>query len=490
MKVTLVVAYDSMYGIGKNGKIPWDIRADMIFFEKLTTNACVVMGRKTWESIPYNKRGLKNRINIIISKTKETLKYENNTNSQVYIARNMKEIEEIYNLYCNSKEIYIIGGNSIYKYFLENYNLIKDIYITKINYKYNCDTFMPNEELMSFFKNNKVVTEKIISEKTFDKLNNIEVEYEIHKNSIIKYEEINIDENNYLNLLKNILEQDMVGRMTRNGKTYSIFGPQLEFNLLNNTLPLLTTRKMFLRGIFEELIFFIQGQTDTKLLENKGVKIWKSNTTSSFLKSRNLDYDEGFMGPMYGFQWRYFGAEYNNGKDNYIRKGYDQLYNLIKVLIQEPYSRRHLLTTYNPSMVEQSVLAPCHGLVIQFYVQNEYLDCKMYQRSCDTVLGEPFNITSYALLTHLIAYICGYKARKLIITLGDAHIYEQHIEGVREQMKRKPYMFPKLNIKKKYEGYENMKIEDRIRYLESLVFDDIEVVDYECYPSIKFDMVA
>jgi thymidylate synthase len=168
----------------------------------------------------------------------------------------------------------------------------------------------------------------------------------------------------------------------------------------------------------------------------------------------------------------------------------DQLYNLIKVLIQEPYSRRHLLTTYNPSMVEQSVLAPCHGLVIQFYVQNEYLDCKMYQRSCDTVLGEPFNITSYALLTHLIAYICGYKARKLIITLGDAHIYEQHIEGVREQMKRKPYMFPKLNIKKKYEGYENMKIEDRIRYLESLVFDDIEVVDYECYPSIKFDMVA
>jgi dihydrofolate reductase/thymidylate synthase len=508
MKISLIVACDSLYGIGKNNQIPWHITPDMKFFSKVTENGCVIMGRNTWESIPPQNRGLKNRLNIILSKTfnEYSISSQNNTGSESYLAKNVEEMIEIYKLVGNKRNIFIIGGSALYKQFLKIPDLIETIYITKINYNYNCDTFFPHEEFLLFLKNNKTVVEKILSDKIVDKLNNIEVEFEINKINVVNENQdikekiiftsdllkeidfnINKDETSYLNLLKQILDEDKEGRMTRNGRTFSIFGPQLEFDLTNNTLPLLTTRKIFLRGIFEELIFFIRGQTDTKILEEKGVNIWKGNTSREFLNSRNLNYPDGFMGPMYGFQWRHFGADYKDGLEDYNGKGYDQLYNLIKTLAEDPNSRRLLLTTYNPDAVDKSVLAPCHGIVVQFYVQNGYLDCKMYQRSCDTVLGEPFNITSYALMTHLIAYVCGLKARRLVISLGDAHIYEQHVEGVRELLSRKPYRFPKLNIRRIFEGET---IEEKIKFLETFRFDDIEVVGYKSHPAIKFDMVA
>ena len=399
--------------------------------------------------------------------------------------------------------------------------------MTQIKQDYDCDVFFPKEAWNNFLQTRQTFNEKIKSH-ALDKSSNKNIEYEIIKYSVMHmnlYEQVldalhddkteyklnyqqkqnqcmeNKNEIGYLNLLKRILEEDKEGRKTRNGKTFSIFGPELEFDLANDTLPLLTTRKMFLRGIFEELIFFIRGETNTKLLEDKGVNIWKGNTSKQFLKSRNLDYKEGDMGPMYGFQWRHYGDDYkgydgsnhdgsNHDGNNYDgSNGYDQLYHLIKDLVQDPNSRRHLLTTYNPAVVDQSVLAPCHGIVVQMYVHNEYLDCKMYQRSCDTVLGEPFNITSYALMTHLIALICGLKARKLFISLGDAHIYEQHVEGVKEQLKREPMEFPKLKIKKEWD-VQGKTIEDRIRFLEGLKYEDVEVLGYQSHPGIKFEMIA
>jgi dihydrofolate reductase/thymidylate synthase len=479
-KVSLIVAHDSKYGIGKDNQIPWHLVPDMKFFTKTTDNSYVIMGRKTWESIPEKSRGLKNRINVILS-TSLTPEYIEKTNYNKVECILINSIAKFWDIYDYKHDIFVIGGVDLYKYFLTNSHLLKTIYITKINHHYNCDTFFPFEEFNDIILTRQIKVNLLEQNKNLDKLNNIEVYYTITE--II----LSNQEYNYLNLLKTILYTDPNGRIGRNGKTFSIFGPQLEFNLLNNTIPILTTKKIFIKGIFEELFFFIKGLTNSKILEEKKVNIWKDNTSLDFLKSRKLNYPEGDMGPMYGFQWRHFGSSYTNCLNNYTQQGYDQLYNLINNLINDPYSRRHLLTTYNPADVDKSVLAPCHGIVIQFYVEDKYLDCKMYQRSGDIFLGVPFNIASYSLLMFLIGKVVGLVPRNLIMTFGDVHIYEQHLEAVKEQIKRIPYEFPKINIKKELNGNT---IEDRIKFMEEIIFDDIEIINYKYHPIIKAPMIA
>jgi thymidylate synthase len=297
----------------------------------------------------------------------------------------------------------------------------------------------------------------------------------------------NNDEEKYLRLMRKLLETG-VKEKCRNGFTRSLFGNILEFNL--DRFPLLTTKKTFLAGIFEELMFFIKGQTNAKILSDKGVKIWDKNTSKSFLDKCNLSYEEGDMGPMYGFQWRHFNAEYHGMNHDYSNSGYDQLSYVFNLLKTDPKSRRILLTTYNPAMAIQGVLFPCHGVTIMFHTNfitgsELTLDIMQTQRSCDYFLGVPFNIASYSLLVYMICHIlnnddtCKYKYRpgKLIMNLGDYHLYEEHLEQAKRQILRAPLQFPILNFKNKV-----LKIED-------FKFDDIELIDYYCYPSIKAEMI-
>ena len=195
------------------------------------------------------------------------------------------------------------------------------------------------------------------------------------------------------------------------------------------------------------------------------------------------------MGPMYGWNWRNFGAEYDGCDSVYMGCGYDQLRNLIDTIINDPNSRRLLLTTYDPSKVSQSVLAPCHGLVVQFNVsQSKYLDCKMFQRSVDTALGYSYNVASYAALMHIIGIATGLTPRNLFMTLGDTHIYEQHIEKVKKHFDRNPMNYPTLH----YKGSIDMStdIDAKIKWMENLKPEDFELKDYHYYPGIKMDMVA
>jgi thymidylate synthase len=253
------------------------------------------------------------------------------------------------------------------------------------------------------------------------------------------------EEYQYLNLLKKCLLGNK--RQTRNSETYSLFTEMLSFNLMKG-FPLLTTKKVFIRGIFEELMFFIRGQTNTKLLEYKGVNIWKPNTTKEFIESCNLPYNEGDMGPMYGFQWIHFNAEYKDCSTDYNGMGYNQLEEVINLLIKDPYSRRILMTTYNPLQAKQGVLYPCHSIVIQFYVDNmNMISMSMYQRSSDAFLGLPYNIASNALLLHLICSTVNkrinknkYSVGKLNIILGDVHIYKDHIDAVNQQDRKIHHM--------------------------------------------------
>ncbi len=333
-------------------------------------------------------------------------------------------------------------------------------------------------------------------------------------------------EQQYLNLVDEVLKQPL--RKGRNGMVRSTFGPQHIFDL-NEGFPLLTTKKMFFKAVVEELLFFLKGHTQTKELEQKGINIWRDNTSAKFLKSRGLNYPEGEMGPMYGYNWRFFNSPFSPFAPSFVqstKEEVDQLKNLIEGLKNDPYGRRHLLTTYNPATVDQCVLAPCHGIITQFYVTDSFLPnldekknhnckkpkgflyCKTYQRSADLALGYPFNIASYALLLKIIAKATGYRAGKLIITLGDVHIYEEHEENLRLQLLREPLPMPRLKIMNSFsyfssfsskfdegtifdernEGKENKKKE--IDWIESLTFEDFKLKDYKSHCFIKFLMKA
>jgi len=278
---------------------------------------------------------------------------------------------------------------------------------------------------------------------------------------------MNIEETQYLDLLKRLIEAPDKGDRTGVG-TKSIFGHQMRFSLDNGKIPLLTTKKVFFRGVVEELLFFIRGERDTKKLEDKGVNIWIGNTSREFLDNKGLtNYEEGDMGPMYGSLWRDFD-------------GVDQLKNSFNLIKADPNSRRNIITAYHPAKAHLGVLYPCHTM-IQFNVREDKLDCLWVQRSVDTFLGLSFNIASYAVLAHLMAKATGLKAGDLIFQGGDTHLYSNHLEQAQIQIQRDPYPFPTLKINKEISSIEDM---------EKIVFEDFELINYQHHPAIKAPMAV
>ncbi|KAJ7158551.1 thymidylate synthase/dCMP hydroxymethylase domain-containing protein [Mycena filopes] len=294
-------------------------------------------------------------------------------------------------------------------------------------------------------------------------------------------------EQQYLDLIRLVLDTG-APRPDRTGTgTLSLFAPPaLRFSLANNTLPLLTTKRTFLRGIVEELLWFVRGATDSTLLAAKGVKIWDGNGSAEFLQKRGLGHRrEGDLGPVYGFQWRHFGATYTDCDKDYTGEGVDQLRECIRKIKEDPTDRRIILSAWNPADIPQMALPPCH-LLCQFYVhlppassptEKPKLSCLMYQRSADLGLGIPFNIASYALLTHMIAHVTGTTAHELIIQLGDAHVYRDHVDALEVQLKRTPKTFPRLRWAR--EGIDD---------IEGFEYADFVVEGYECHPSIPMKM--
>ena len=281
----------------------------------------------------------------------------------------------------------------------------------------------------------------------------------------------------YLNALNDILENGEK-RNTRNSLTISKFGIKMDFDI-RHSFPLLTTKKVFWKGVVHELLWFIKGDTNSKNLENNNVNIWKPNSSREFLDNINLyDYEEGDCGPIYGFQWRHFGAEYKDIHYNYSGKGIDQLQNCINLIKNDPYSRRIFMSAWNPCQLNEMCLPPCH-VSYQFYVsENNELSCILYQRSGDMFLGIPFNIASVSLLTYIIAHITDKKPGFVSLIIGDAHIYNNHIEQVKIQLSRTPYEHPSLKINKKYSNINDYE------------FENFELINYKCHETIKAEMIA
>jgi len=252
----------------------------------------------------------------------------------------------------------------------------------------------------------------------------------------------------YLNLVKETIT-DGDYRIDRTGVgTYSLFGRQLIFNLEGGILPLLTTKKMMVKSILKELLWIMKGQTDSKILNENGVKIWNDNGSRSFLnKTGFTTREEGDLGPIYGFQWRHAGAEYLDSQTDYSNQGIDQLKQIVEQLKSNPSDRRMIICSWNVPQLKQMILPPCHCLVQFFVRKNKYLDCQLYQRSADLGLGVPFNIASYSFLIYVLGKWCNLTPGKFIHTFGDVHVYLNHLEALKEQITREPYTFPTVKFK-------------------------------------------
>ncbi|OHY98698.1 thymidylate synthase [Salinicola sp. MIT1003] len=256
----------------------------------------------------------------------------------------------------------------------------------------------------------------------------------------------------YLDLMQRVLDSG-IEKADRTGVgTLSVFGHQMRFDLREG-FPLVTTKKLHLRSIIHELLWFLRGDTNIAYLHEHNVTIWDEWADA-----------DGDLGPVYGYQWRSWPAP--DGEH------IDQIAKVVEQIRRNPDSRRHIVSAWNPALVDEMALPPCHAL-FQFYVANGELSCQLYQRSADIFLGVPFNIASYALLTHMVAQVCGLKPGEFVHTLGDAHLYLNHLDQARLQLSREPLPLPRLKLNPAVDGLFDFR------------FEDIAIEGYESHPSIK-----
>ncbi len=432
--------FSIIYARGVNGefgfenKLPWNIPDDLKHFKQITSNSTIIMGYNTFKSLPSL---LPNRKHIII------------TSKEIKDVTTYKTFNDCLK---EKGKKFVIGGKQLIEHVLEYHcQYIDTLYETIITSKTSikADVFL-DLQLLNFdqYKTSVISTG-----------NTDEYSFTIYKRTL----DHNKEERTYLNLMSELLAIQHQRQNRTNIATLSKFGTMLTFDI-SDSFPLFTTRTIFFRGVFEELMWFIRGQTDSKILEKKNIFIWKGNTSREFLDSRNLQHlEEGSIGKGYGYQWR--------------KSGVDQLAYVINLLKTDPNSRRILLSAWNPSELDQMVLPPCH-YAIQFYVEDGKLHSLFNMRSCDLFHGFPFNIASYSLLTLMLGEICGYSVGTIKCCLGDYHIYSSHIDSIEEQIQRNTRKFPKLVFKKHHTDIEKYE------------FEDVELIDYKPHPTIKTDMVV
>lgn len=464
----LIVAFDELCGIGRDNRLPWHEteagHADMKHFRRVTHGAAVIMGYRTFQSIGMP---LKNRTNIVVTRShgiELSCQFPDLHifNSLDLAVRFGKKLESDGITKC-----FIIGGESIYREYLTWY-YPTEIYVTIIprsSVPYECDRFFPRQLLSHTRYNISSVTGE-------------------HGEVYTTYTYNPREESAYLDVFKQVLTHGHHKSDRTKTGTVSIFSPpNLEFSLRDGTIPILTTKQVAVKTCLTELLWFISGSTNTKELEKQGCNIWKGNTSKEFLESRGLsDYEEGDIGPGYGHQWRHAGASYEGMHADYTGKGVDQIANMIKLLQEDPDSRRIMMSAWSVPQLDEMALPPCHVLY-QLYTHlgedgRRYLSGKMYQRSGDSFLGVPFNILSYAALTHMIAHVTGMVADRLIFTYGDYHIYQNHTAQVLEQLTRVPRAFPKVRFSRKVDSIDDFKLED------------IEILGYSPHPKISASMAV
>ncbi|XP_057494728.1 bifunctional dihydrofolate reductase-thymidylate synthase-like isoform X2 [Actinidia eriantha] len=487
----VVVSATQNMGIGKDGKLPWRLPSDIKFFKDVTLTTldpakknAVIMGRKTWESIPLEYRPLPGRLNVVLTRSGS---FDIATAENVVICGSIASSLELLaaSPYCLSIEkVFVIGGGQILREAL-NAPGCDAIHVTEIETSIECDTFIPSIDMSAFlpwYSSFPLVENNIrYAFTTYVRVRDSAVESISQTNGLISdnspdYPNLEVkkfsfmpkmifekhEEYLYLRLVQDIISTGTPKDDRTGTGTHSKFGCQ----------------KVFWRGVVEELLWFISGSTNAKVLQEKGIHIWDGNASRDYLDSIGLvDREEGDLGPVYGFQWRHFGARYTSMHADYTGQGFDQLLDVIDKIKNKPDDRRIILSAWNPSDLKLMALPPCH-MFAQFYVTNRELSCQMYQRSADMGLGVPFNIASYALLTCMIAHVCDLVPGDFVHVIGDAHVYVNHIRPLQEQLQKLPKPFPML------------KINPRKKDIDSFEAADFKLIGYDPHQKIEMKMAV
>ena len=470
---SLIVCTDNRGGIAKNGTTPYYNKVDLANFKRLTTNNVIIMGSTTWFSLP--KRPLPNRLNVVLSRTGQhgDLSFSNIYQCIEYFSKKKNH---------QGRELFVIGGKQIYDAF-DPY--IGKLYLTSSKEDNNCDLVIKYTSMslrpystpdnpfypLYFNKFGDDKDEKV--QEYFSLRRQFEDQQLVYQEGLFR----NTEEEAFIRQLYHILENGKE-RIDRTGVgIIGVFGVDMRFDISTH-FPLMTTRQVSLKMIFEELMWFLRGQTDVKILESKKVPVWTPNSTREFLDLQGLQhYREGDVGKSYGFQFRHYGADYFDCETDYTGKGFDQLAYVIDLIKNDPTSRRIIINLWNPLDLNKTAL-PCCGFCYQFYVDDGYLSCKVTQRSSDISLAGSWNVASASLFVYLLADICGLKPKEVIWSVGDCHIYKNQIEAVKEQLKRIPRRFPVLKIVNSRENITDFE------------FTDLKLLGYNPYPRIKVAMNA
>jgi thymidylate synthase len=468
-RLNLISAVDNKLGIGQNGDLLFKEMDDLRYFKRLTEGSTIVMGHKTFRSLGGP---LPNRKHIVLTRNYSKVTLHDQV---IYLTF---PLFKLYYYLCKKETFWIIGGGEIYNLFVNHPTFYPfRMYITQFD-KINkdADTFFP------------LIPSKYNLVSYSQKYTGKYCQFRFLKYVYSKCPKNDTD-HVYLNLAKSVLDNGR-GREDRTGVgTISTFGNQLRFNLSEGVIPILTTKRIAWRSCLKELLWFLRGDTDAKILQKSGVHIWDGNSSREFLDKHGLDYPDGVIGAGYGWQMRFFGAEYDHllsdTSSRYFNRsevgGVDQIEWIVSQLRQNPDSRRIVMSYWNPPDLDKVALPPCHySCVFNTHVEAglesvRKLSCHMVMRSTDVFLGLPFNILSYALLTCIIAKRVDMEPHTLVISLSDTHIYKNHIDQIKLQLKKQPL------------ANAMIVINDRIKDIpiEEISIDDFQLIGYFPHPTIS-----